>query len=482
MKNERLTILLIEPPAVSPFGNQRIFGGNGSNKSDFRKPPLDLMMVSGYLRKEGFDNDLVDANASKRSLENVKAIIGRKKANVVFFSTSTCTIYEDLLIAKAAKEINPSVLTVAVGTHGMALPEETLGFSDHLDALVYTGEWEQAALDIVKNAGSLERARGIYFRRSSGEIVKTENQPPMLDLDQLGFPAHDKLEKEIYRDPITKRFPKTMVMGQKGCINNCSFCCQPAFFCAPLIRKRSVGHFLEELRWVQDLGFREVMFNDATITADMEWAACLFKGMISKGIDLTWNCSTRADRVDGEILRLMKRAGCHSIAIGMESTDPVVLSNIRKNINPEQIRNAVSLIRKSGMDSIVFCVVGFPGETRKSIENTIAFLKTLNTSFITLGIAVPAPGTDFYRYVEQNGYLLTKDWRHYDPLQKPVFSYPGLTEDDMAFYQVNGLRQFYLRPSYIWDRIRSIRSLTEAGTYAMNFIGFMKRYVLRGSR
>jgi anaerobic magnesium-protoporphyrin IX monomethyl ester cyclase len=475
-------ILLIEPPAVSPFGNQRIFGGNGSNKSDFRKPPLDLMMISGYLRKEGFDSDLIDANASRRSLEDVKAVIGLKKADVVFFSTSTCTIYEDLLVAKAAKEISPSILTVAVGTHGMALPVETLGLSGHLDALISTGEWEQAALNIVQNTGSLEKARGIHFRSSSGEIVRTGEHPPLADLDVLGFPAHDKLEKEIYRDPITKRFPKTMVMGQKACINNCSFCCQPAFFGAPLIRKRSVEHFLEELEWVQKLGFREVMFNDATITADRDWAARLFEEMVSKGIDLAWNCSTRADRVEGEILRLMKRAGCHTIAIGMESTDPVVLQNIRKNITPEQTRNAVALIRKSGMDSIVFCVIGFPGETRSSVENTIAFLKTLDTSFITLGLAVPAPGTDFYRYVEQNGYLLTKDWKRYDPMQKPVFSYPGLTADDMAFYQANGLRQFYLRPAYIWDRLRSIRSLTEAGTYAVNFLGFLKRYVLRGPR
>lgn len=474
-----MNILLIEPPAVSPFGNQRIFGGNGSNKSDFRKPPLDLMMISGYLRAEGFDNDLLDANASRRSLEDVKDIIGRKKPDAVFFSTSTCTIYQDVLVAKAAKGVSPSILTVAVGTHGMALPEETLGLSEHLDALICSSEWEQVALNIVRNATDLGKARGIYCRNGAGRIVRTEDQPPLVNLDDLGFPSHDKLEREIYRDPVTKRFPKTMVMGQKACINNCSFCCQPAFFGAPLIRKRSVGHFLEELKWVQELGFREVMFNDATITADRDWSAGLFEGMIAKGIDLTWNCSTRADRVDAEILGLMKRAGCHTVAIGMESTDPAVLKNIRKNITPEQIRRAVSLIRKSGMDSIVFCVIGFPGETRESVEETIRFLKTLDTSFITLGLAVPAPGTDFYRYVEQNGYLLTKDWSRFDPLQKPVFSYPGLSADDMVYYQARGLRQFYLRPAYVLGRLRSIRSLTEAGTYLSNFAGFLKRYVFR---
>jgi radical SAM superfamily enzyme YgiQ (UPF0313 family) len=219
------------------------------------------------------------------------------------------------------------------------------------------------------------------------------------------------------------------------------------------------------------------MFNDATITADREWAARLFESMISKRIDLSWNCSTRADRVDPEILQLMKKAGCHTIAIGMESTDPVVLKNIRKNNTPEQTRRAVSQIRKAGMDSIVFCVIGFPGETQATIKNTIAFLKSLDTTFITLGLAVPAPGTDFYRYVEQNGFLTTKDWSRYDPLQKPVFNYPALSAEEMVFYQTHGLRQFYLRPEYILRKLVAIRSFTEAKTNLTNFIGFVNRYV-----
>jgi anaerobic magnesium-protoporphyrin IX monomethyl ester cyclase len=474
-----MNILLIEPPAVSKFGNQRIFGGNGSNKSDFRKPPLDLMMISGYLRKEGFDNTLLDANASKRTIDDVKEYIKKTAPDIVFFSTSTCTIYQDLLIAKVAKEINPSIITVAIGTHVMALPEDTLHESQHLDVIVHSSEWEQVSLNIIKNISNLEFAKGIFFKNQSGRVVKTDSQPPILDLDDLGFPAHDKLEKELYGDPTSKRYPKTMVMGQKACINNCSFCCQPAFFGAPVLRKRSVEYFLEELKWVQELGFKEVMFNDATLTADMEWATSLFEGMIKNNIDLTWNCSTRADRINNEILKLMKRAGCHTIAFGMESVNPAVLKNIRKNINSTQIREAVSLIRKNGINTIVFCVVGFPGETKESIEKTISFLKTLDINFITFGIAVPIPGTDFYRYVEENNYLLTKDWSLYDPMKKPVFSYPWLSADEIAYYSHHGLRQFYLRPKYILSRLKSIRNISEALTYFHNFLGFINRYVLR---
>ncbi len=479
MKSKK--ILLIEPPAVSKFGNQRIFGGNGSNKSDFRKPPLDLMMISGYLRKEGFGNTIIDLNASRKTIDDMEAIIKRATPDIVFFSTSTCTIYKDLLVAKVAKEVDSSIITVALGTHVMALPEDTFKESQYLNIIIYSDEWEQVSLNIVRNISNLNNARGIFYRKPDGEIVKTGIQQPVADLDSFGFPSHDMLGNGLYRDPTTRRAPKTMVMGQKSCINNCSFCCQPAFFGAPGLKARSIPHFIEELKWVYELGFREVMFNDATLTADQEWATSLFEGMINDKIDLIWNCSTRAECVNNKLLELMKKAGCHTIALGMESVDPVVLKNVRKNISPGQIRDAVALIKKHGMDTIVFCVVGFPGETLESIEKTISFLKTLDTTFITLGIAVPVPGTDFYRYVEDNGYLLTKNWSLYDPMKKPVFSYPCLSDKEIAYFSSHGLRQFYLRPSYIFKRLCSTRSLSEFITYFKNFIGFFKRYVMTKS-
>lgn len=473
-----IKILLIEPPAVSKFGNSRIFGACGSNKGDIRRPPLDLMMISGYLRKEGFDNTLLDANSSRRTIDDVKEIIRHISPDIIFFSTSTCTIFKDLLVAKVAKDVSPSITTVAIGTHVMVFPEDTFRESKYLDVIIYSGEWEQVSLNIVKSLSNLERAKGIFFRKGNGKIIKTDYQPPMQNLDELGFPSHDKLEKDLYRDPTVRRFPKTMVMGQKACIGNCSFCCQHAFFGSPVLRNRSVGHFIEELKWVQQLGFKEVIFNDATLTADMEWATSLFEGMLRNSIDLVWNCSTRADRVNREILKLMKKAGCHTISIGLESANASILKNIRKNVTPQQIREAVRLIREEGIDTLVFCVIGFPGETRESILETISFLKTLDTIYITLGNAMPVPGTDFYRYLEENNYLHTKDWSLYDPLKKPVFSYPWLSSDEIYYYSTRGIRSFYLRPNYILNMILSIKSFSDVKRYLSNFIAFLKRYML----
>lgn len=472
-----MKILVLEPPATSKYGNQRIYGGNGGNKSEFHKAPLDVLWISGYLRTHGFDNTFRDANNAREGLADVEALISREQPDVLFLSTSTCTIYKDMEVAQAAKRIRPSCLTVGIGTHIMALTEETMRESPGLDVAVHTNEWEQAALSVVQHRDDLAGAQGVMFRAADGTFVKTAPPPPLKHYDDLGFPAHDKVDQSLYRDPTMKRFPKTMVQASRACIAKCNFCCQPAFF--GTVMKRTVPHIIAELKWIQSLGFREVFFNDATFTFDHEWNTELFEAMIHEKIDLVWFCTTRAHCLDRKILRLMKRAGCHTIGIGMESADDQVLKNIKKGVRLKQVRDSVAMVREEGIDALLFCVLGFLGETRESMDATIEFLKTVPASFITLGIAAPAPGTEFYRQMDAKGYLKHKQWDLYDPLKPPVFSYPELSGEEIYDRAAYGLRQFYLRPSYIWDRVRSIRHPSELVKYSTNFIGFMKRYVLR---
>jgi len=359
----------------------------------------------------------------------------------------------------------------------MALSEETMNETADLDIAIYSNEWEQVALGVVRALDEVPSVRGIVYRESDGSLVRTDPQPLLQHFDDLGFPAHDKLNTALYKDPTMKRSPKTMVQFSRACIAKCNFCCQPAFFGS--VMKRSVPSIIEELQWVQKLGFREVFLNDATFTFDHEWNAEICEAMLSAGIDLQWFCTTRAHCLSKDILKLMKRAGCHTIGIGMESADDQVLKNIRKGVRRQQVREAVAMVRESDIDALLFCVLGFVGETRETMRETIQFLKTVPASFITLGTAVPAPGTEFYRFMEDKGYLHHKQWDLYDPLKGPVYNYPELSGEEIFSTAADGLRQFYLRPSYILDRARTIRSASDLLKYSSNFVGFMKRYVLR---
>ncbi len=473
--NSNMNIFTIEPPATSKNGVQRIYGGNGTNKSDFRKAPIDVLWMSGYLRDNGFENTFHDSNNSRETLGDLSKLFLSKKPDIVFFSTSTCTIYEDVKVATIAKQINPKCITVAFGTHIMELTNETLKESPDVDIGIFSNEWEIVSLDIVKNHNKINSARGIVYRDENNQLIKTDPHPPLNHYDDLGFPAHDKLIQDLYYDPTMRRSPKTMVQFSRSCIAKCNFCCQPAFF--GNVMQRSVDSIIAELKWVKELGFNEVFINDATFTYDHDWNKEIFNRMIDEKIDISWWCTTRSHCLDKELVDLMKKAGCHTIGVGFESAYDQVLKNIKKGVRLDYIKNAVSMTREAGIDILLFCVVGFLGETKESMYKTIEFLKTLNASYITLGIAVPAPGTGFYRQMKEAGHLHHQKWDLYDPLKMPVYSYPDLSAEEIYDGAAYGLKQFYLRPSYIYDRIKSIENPAQFFRYVKNFGGFIKRYV-----
>jgi radical SAM superfamily enzyme YgiQ (UPF0313 family) len=173
----------------------------------------------------------------------------------------------------------------------------------------------------------------------------------------------------------------------------------------------------------------------------------------------------------------MKKAGCHSIRIGLESTDPQILKNIGKNITKEDVRRTVYFIKKEGMEILLYLILGLPGETKRTMAETLKFAKSINVDYITLGIAQPYPGTPFYDYLSKNNYLKTRDWSLYDPMKAPVYEYPNLSSRDILQVHYSGLRSFYLRPAYILKKLLKIRSFQDFSVLFKNGMGFISRYV-----
>lgn len=469
--------LLIEPPAVSPFGNQRIMGGFGANKADFAWPPLDLMMISGCLEHYGFPTALYDFNNTKMTFEDVRQTIIKEKPKMVVFSTSSTTIHNDLKIADIAKKISKDILTVAIGVHVMGLKEEVLTYTENLDVAV-CGEPEWIVLNLVKNNYNPANVLGICYRHGR-QIKRNPPQPNVKNLEDLGFPSHDKIPMHIYHESIAKRRPFTQVMAQRGCIGQCTFCCQPTFWGE--LRRRSVPHVIQELKWVRRLGYLEVFLNDCRLTIDPKWSHELMDQIIDNKIDLTWSCTDHAASTmgrDPELLKKMKRAGCHQVRIGLESANLEILKNIRKGVTPDQIARTCAMIKKEGMKVVLFLLLGLPGETKETMRETINFAKSIDVDYVTLGIAQPYPGTPFWNYLVENDFLKTKDWNRYDPMKPPVYDYPNLSSEEIFKAHCQGLRSFYLRPSYIIKQALHIRSVSDIRNSFKAFLGFFARYVL----
>ena len=203
--------------------------------------------------------------------------------------------------------------------------------------------------------------------------------------------------------------------------------------------------------------------------------------IIGNKIDLTWSCTDHAASSigrDRQLLKKMKKAGCHQIGIGLESANLEILKNVKKGVTPDQVRRTSAMIKKEGMKLALFLLLGLPGETKKTMAETIKFAKSINVDYVTLGIAQPYPGTPFYDYLVKNNYLKTRDWSKYDPMQPPVYDYPNLSSQEIFQAHCQGLKGFYLRPSYILSQALQIRSIPDIRHNFKGFLSFLSRYVL----
>lgn len=468
-------VLLIEPPPTNKFGNLRTLGSIGTFKADMAWPPLELMIISGYLKKHGISSDIFDANTTKASFADVKKIIGDKNPSLVVFTTSTPTIYNDLKLASITKSISKEIKTIAIGTHIMALPEETLNLCPDLDIACYS-ESEQVILDLVKADYKPENILGTHYR-NNGQIIKNSPHPICHNLDEFGFPSHDKIPLKMYHDPFMRNRPIAVTFSSRGCINQ-----PPCIMCSACFygkdRYRSADSLIGEMHWLKDMGVKEMRFPFESGFNNLDTAVELFNRMIKENVKIKFTCNGRADRLPLELLKLMKEAGCTAINIGCESADENVLRQSQKKITIQQVRESVANAQKAGLEVLVYFIFGLPCETKQTMDKTLRFAKSLKVDAVTFGIAIPHPGTEFYRHIKQNNFFLTKDWQQYDPLFPPPYNYPNLSSLEIFSFAKRAYRAYYVRPFYIIKRIFKTDSRQALGNNFRIFLAIVKRYLL----
>ena len=465
-----MDILFIEPPPANRFGNLRTLGSIGTLKTDMCWAPLDLMIIAGLLKKENISSKIFDANSIKASWDDVKKIVEEEKPKIVIFTTSTPTVYHDLKTADIVKEVSKDIFTAITSTHVNALPEEALQLNNNLDFAI-PNDSEFTFLELIKNNFNPENILGLTYRKN-GKIITNPPRPVCQNLDELGTPSHDLVPLNIYHDPFTRKKNMAITYTSRGCVNY-----PPCIMCSACfydrVRYRSVANIIEEFRLLKSMGVKEIRFPFEAGFNNSKNAHELFDAMIKEKLDLKFTCNGRADCLSVDLLRKMKQAGCMAINVGCESTNPQTLEFIHKRVTTEQVRETVKNIKKAGMDVLVYFIYGLPFETIESMKGTLAFAKSINADMVTFGIAIPHPGTGFYKYLKSNGYLLTEDWNKFDPMLPPPYSYPNLSSEEIFAFARKSYQSYYIRPSFIFKRFMKFNLIEEF----KNFIGFVNRYV-----
>lgn len=420
-------------------------------------PPITMATIAAILEKDGLEVRFADCSTESISSEQLRDLLREYNPDLVVINTATPSIVGDLSIATLAKEVRPSIKTVAIGNHVSALPKESLEMESNLDYVVL-GEPEYSVRDIalcLQQGRSMTGVNGIAYK-DNGSVILTNRRPSIKDLDELPFPNWHHINLNLYHLPFTER-PFLMVSAGRGCPYNCTFCVAPTYYGSKL-RIRSARRIVDEIEWNKnEFAVSDFLFWTESFTINDKHARAICDEIIRRRLDVKWVCTTRVDNVNPELLSKLKLAGCWMIGFGIESGNQGILNGIRKGITLEQIEAAVRVSKIAGLEVTGHCILGLPGETRETAMETVEMAKRLELDFVQFYCAVPFPGSDLYSLAVKNAWINTKDWSRFEQ-NFSVLDMPQLKAEEIMELRSLAYRKFYLRPATIKKTLRRIRS------------------------
>jgi radical SAM superfamily enzyme YgiQ (UPF0313 family) len=459
-----MKILMLNPPFFTKFS--RSSRSPAISKGGCVYYPLWLGAATGWLEKKGHDVKLLDCPAQGTTLEEVLALVNDWKPDLIAVDTVTASYTRDQETLEALKTALPSAFVAMVGTHCSALPEETLhenkGFLDAVCRSEYDLQLEDLAAELSANPTNpdLEKIKGISFLRGD-EVVHTPSRELISgeQLDEFPFMAevykkHLHIPNYFYPSVL---YPEVTIVTGRGCPFYCTFCILPQVMNGHKYRARSPEHVVAELKWISENlpEVKDVMVEDDTFTADRDRMRKICHLIIDQGIKTTWTCNARAD-VDLETLKLMKQAGCRLMCVGFESADQTVLNNIKKGTVVPKIKQFVADAKTAQIQIHGCFMMGNRGETKETIQKTVDMAIELEPDTAQFFPIMVYPGTEAFRYAEEQGHLTTNDWNHWllgDGTHNSVISTPQLSSEELVRECDKARIRFYSRPKFMVGKI-----------------------------
>jgi anaerobic magnesium-protoporphyrin IX monomethyl ester cyclase len=446
-------ILLVNPKSKLPIDTRT-------------SPPLGLAYLAAVSEHLSEQVRIYDGDVEE---EELKAVLEQFVPEVVGITANTTQIVAAWRDAGFIKGVAGSTPVVLGGPHPTSLPEESAARNE-IDVVV-RGEGEAAWLELLgvlregnspadPNAweAALAPVRGITYQTDSGKVVSNPDQPtiPVEELDRMPHPAWHLFKLDLYTNlqPTVDQVdgPSLPILTSRGCPYRCSYCSQigPRRW-----RARSVDSVVNEWRWlVRDVGAAEIGVLDDSFNIDRTRVLEICQRIVDEGLNhVPWIMinGIRANLADTEVLGAMKKAGCLRAAFGVESGNQAILDTVvDKHLTLDQVRSAFAAAREVGLETIGFFIIGLPGETEETMDDTIRFACELDPVVANFSIATPFPGTDMYRTVTAKGRVLADTWDDFVFFEgKARFEMPDLPAELVERKWKEAYRRFYLRPKRV---------------------------------
>jgi anaerobic magnesium-protoporphyrin IX monomethyl ester cyclase len=416
-----------------------------NDNSIFRFPPLGLGYIAAALKKHGFKVDLVDCTF----LQFNEAVQRVKSANAQIVG-----FYSMFSMKKTSIELAEAIKRACGGSFGVfavggPLPSwSPESFLDQFDA-VAIGEGEETMVELancVEKGIDFSGVKGLVYR-DKDHIVTTGARGFIADLDGLPFPPRQLFDNDAYKRYYLENFgySTSSMITSRGCPFSCDFCSRPIF--GTEIRSRSIGNIVDEVEQIAALGYDRVWFADDCFTLNRNHLLGVCNEMVHRGVDVGWECLSRVDTMDPKVAEAMKQAGCLRVFFGIESGNDSVLGLMNKHITTAQAKRAVYAAKAAGLQVGAFFIVGYPGESNKTVLDTIRFASRLPLDYLSFTLPYPIPGTPLYERVKDKGVAI-EDWeepKNYRLIRHKLLYAAGFSEPKLKFAIGKAHAQFYGR-------------------------------------
>lgn len=380
-------------------------------------PPLGLLSISSFLEQNGIENSVFDSTFS--SFEALCSELLLQKPGVLGIYTNLMTKINVLRIIRFVKQ-EPVLMHTKVVLGGPEVRNHAGKFLLHgADALV-VGEGEESMMELVRLFQRTEKAEehqkqfqlisGIAFRDEAGAVVVTPARSQLRDLDALPFPNRKKIRMENYFEAWKKRHGESAlsVSTMRGCPYTCKWCSRAVY--GQSYRRRSPAHVADELEALQAAyAFDTIWFVDDVFTISHRWLQGFRDELLHRGLKIRFECITRADRMNEEVIELLREAGCFRVWIGAESGSQKIIDAMDRRVDVQQVRTMIQKTRAAGLQAGTFIMIGYPGETEADIEETIEHLRSSDPDIYTITLAYPIKGTPLYEETE-SAFLTSFPW------------------------------------------------------------------------
>jgi len=472
IKWNNLDVLLIKPNAITGGYMQDVFSIT---------PPVSYLSIAAYIRQFGIRTGILDAEIEGFDDETVLDIVERSGAKIIGLTAMSSYYKHALRLARKIKELDAEIKIVIGGIHISSLPDDVMKEDVFDFGIIGEGEISFYKLsDAILNGKDYKKIKGLMYKNSS-KVVNNGEGEIIMNLDDIPRYAYDLIPVEKYRaTPAVSIEKKSITMyTRRGCPFNCIYCASSVI--SKKTRALSAKRVFDDIVWAKEkYGIKEIIFWDDSFTMDRQRIIDLCNLIIEHNLDIIWTIETRADLIDEELLKIMKNAGLWCIFFGVESGNDKVLKIVKKGETKETIRKAFNMCYKLGIATRASFILGLPGDTEETMQDTINFAKELNSEVTQFQITVPFPGSELFEDYKKYGTIPDMDFSKWDYYSDEAYFIPhGLDIKTLKEFRKKAYVALYTNPFLIMKRIARVKSGKQFKSYVKGYLLFMNKILKR---